>query len=305
MNYLKALVCILLLFAASVLCAAPNSVSYYQTEWCGLERIIKKSVNPFERLKTIEKVVANDKTTDSELFDALISMRYIYTYEIRDSSDAEMALMWLKQLGKSYSRAEFEVLLSSLKPEDMLTEEGNRLIGKLLSYDSFFPYDNGYLPVVEKAHLTFMLAVSDMALGKSSNLTLCKDYSGFSGLPVTMIYDMACDRKLRAYARFINSVKKSQNHRVSKMLEDVLSPMYLPLKQVEKKFLAGLACAQMFPHVSTRLFLDCITGEPRIKNVEHGLAVLALHYRSNNAFQESDIIFEKLSKLYPKSVWLK
>ena len=102
MNYLKALVCILLLFAASVLCAAPNSVSYYQTEWCGLERIIKKSVNPFERLKTIEKVVANDKTTDSELFDALISMRYIYTYEIRDSSDAEMALMWLKQLGKSY-----------------------------------------------------------------------------------------------------------------------------------------------------------------------------------------------------------
>lgn len=304
MNHFKALVCIFMLFAASVLFAAPNSVDYYHTEWCGLERIIKKTVNPFDRLKAIEKVVANDKTSDKELFEVLVSMRYIYTYEIRDSSDAEMAFMWLKQLGRNYKKAEFEVLLSSLKPEDMLTEEGNFLIGKLLSFESFFPYDNGYLPVVKREHLTLMLAISDMVLGKSGNLNLCKEFSGFSGLPVSMLYNMASERKHQAYAQF-NSVKMSQNHRIAKMLEDVLSPMYLPIKPVEKIFLAGLASAEMFPDISTKLFLRCITGEPRIKNVEHALAVLALHYRNNNAFQESNMIFEKLSKLYPRSVWLK
>jgi hypothetical protein len=275
---------------------------YYHTEWCGLERIKRVGESVDSRLRGYEAELAQKGLSEARLFQILVAMKYIYKYEHKSETDYLAMESWLEKLACTYAPARFELLFSRLQTADLLTLEGNGRLRELLAFDGLFPYDNGYLPKATKEYITFMAIISDMATGQKSDLTVPAGYFGFRGMPLGMLYDFAFDRRERGYTAFLGFKEPAL---LREMLGSVLEPMYMPVRPTERQFLAGLAASEVFSSVATELFLNCLTKEPRLRSVEHGLGVLASHYMSIGAYDEAVSVAESLAKFYPRSGWLR
>ncbi len=274
------------------------------TEWCGLERVVKHASSPQIRLLKLEKFLAGFPEADpDELYRALIDLRYLQEYEFKNTEAAMKALEQLKSIPELAAQAEMETLVSGLNPARIITKEGNADILRLLSMPDRLPYDNGHLPSVTREHLEFMLAIGNMVLDRYDTIETftCK---GWRGLPVDMLYLNASGKKEKAYGRY-QAVRSSLTPPVCRMIEDVLLPLYRPMKAKDRIFLAGLASVEMFPDLGTDLLIEAVSGNPRMYKAEHGLAVIADVYNRHMANAEAQSVWNLLGKLYPDSIWLK
>lgn len=274
------------------------------TEWCGLERVVKHASSPQLRLLKLEEFVRGfPEAKADELFKAFIDLRYLNIYEFNDADAAKKAMASLKGIPELAEKAEIEEIVSGFTPEKIITEQGRADLQRLLKLAIYLPYDNGNLPVVSQNYLEFMLAISDMVLGESSKI---KNFTqnGWKNLSLEMLYDIAVDKKDRAYEIYTN-VNASQTPQINQMIEDLLMPLYMPLKPKERLFLAGLAAVEKFPDLGTDLLINSVTGQPRMFKAEHGLAVISDVYNNHMAFAEAQSVWNLLSRLFPDSVWLK
>ena len=89
------------------------------------------------------------------------------------------------------------------------------------------------------------------------------------------------------------------------MLEDLMFPLYLPSIQKDRMFMAGLIAVPTLPDLGTDLLIDAISGQPRMRQAEHGFAVLSDVYNRHLAYAEAQAVWKILSDNYPDSVWLK
>ena len=274
------------------------------TEWCGLERVVKHASSPQIRLLKLEKFLAGFPEADpDELYRALIDLRYLQEYEFKNKEAALKALEQLKSIPALAAQAEMETLVSGLTPARIITKEGNNDVLRLLSMPDRLPYDNGHLPVVTREHLEFMLAIGNMVLDRYD--TVEKFYcTGWRGLPVEMLYLNASGKKEKAYDRY-QAIRASLTPQICKMIEDVLMPLYRPMKARDRIFLAGLAAVEVFPDLGTDLLIEAVSGSQRMYKAEHGLAVIADVYNRHMAHAEAQSVWSLLGKLYPDSIWLK
>ena len=274
------------------------------TEWCGLERVVKHASSPQLRLLKLEKFISSfPEARPEELYRALVDLRYLHEYEFKDAEAANRAVEKLNSIPELAQWAEMETAVNSLTPMGIITDAGNRQLLNLLGRDDLLPYDNGHLPVVTREHLEFMLAISNMVLGRYSKIT---DFTstGWRDVPVDLLYQTAVGKKEKAWAIY-QQVRSTLSAPVCKMIEDVLMPLYLPIKTKERLFVAGLAAVEKFPDLGTDLLIEAISGQPRMFKAEHGLAVISDVYNCHMAFAEAQNVWNLLAKLYPDSIWLK
>lgn len=274
------------------------------TEWCGLERVVKHASSPQVRLLRLEEFLNSfPESKPGEMLKALHDLRYLYIYEFNDTEAADKVMARLKSIPELAEQAEIEEIVSGFTPARIITEEGNTSLQRLLKLDVHLPYDNGHLPIVTRDYVEFMVAISDMALGKSSRIKEFK-YYGWNKLPVELLYDIATGKKDKAYEIF-KGMKADQSPQINKMIEDLIMPLYLPIKRKERLFLAGLAAVEQFPDLGTDLLIEAVTGRPRMFKAEHGLAVISDVYNNHMAFAEAQSVWSLLAKLFPDSIWLK
>lgn len=273
-------------------------------EWCGLKRAVKHSSSPQLREKKYKDFLDSyPQAAPAETYTALQNLRNIYLYEMRDKILARKVLETMKRVPGFEERAEVEEIFCDFTSADVITEPGLNFLKKLFESQTLVPYDNGALPVLDRSHLEFLLMISEMALGRGSRLK-GEDFTGWGGLPLSMLYAAATDNKDRAWEIF-SQRKPALSPQVDRMLEDLIFPLYLPVPVGERYFLAGLAAVEKLPDLGTDLLIKAISGEPRMFRVEHGLAVLADVYNRHLAYGEAQKVWNLLAKINPDSVWLK
>ncbi|MDN5280255.1 MAG: hypothetical protein PWR01_4220 [Clostridiales bacterium] len=273
-------------------------------EWCGLKRAVKHSASPqLREMKLKQFLTGFPEAPAAETYQALQQLKNIYRYEIRDKILARQTMEAMKSVPGYEARAEVEEIFSDFEPADMLSERGNSFLRKLYFEKGWLPYDNGALPVLEKEQVELMLAISDMVLGKSSELKISQQ-KGWGSLPVSMLYFASVDKKDKAWEIY-SRIKPTLEPQVDRMLEDNIFPLYLPTPPGERYFMAGLAAVEKFPEVGTSLLIKSISDEPRMYKNEHGLAVLSDVYNKHMAYNEAQNVWKTLGRLHPDSIWLK
>ncbi|HNS08503.1 MAG TPA: hypothetical protein PKN29_02325 [Candidatus Ozemobacteraceae bacterium] len=293
--------------ALNVIAIKDSQAPYFNsiiTEWCGLERVVRHGASPQIRLARLEKIVANfPEAAPEERFKALVDLIYLHQNEFRNTEEAARYRQMLSGLTGIAEKVELENLISALTPARLATEQANTDLKRILELKALLPYDNSNLPVVNQNYIEFMLAISDMILGRASRIEKL-DFAGWGKLPADLLYLIATNKKDKAWEMF-NVLKPSLNAQTVKLVEDFLLPMFLNTKPKDRIFLAGLAAVEQFPDLGTDLIIEALSGAKRIYKAEHGLAVLADVYRRHMAFAEAQSVWSILKKLYPDSIWLK
>lgn len=293
--------------ALSIIALKDDQAPHYNsvmTEWCGLKRVVKHASSPQLRLMKLENFLNSfPEASPEELYRAIIDLRYLKEYEFRDAAGVQSAIDDLNSRPALAAKAEIEALVSGFTPEKMATAEGNDDLQRLLKMADRLPYDNGHLPVVTREYLEFMLAISDMAIGRVSRIDNLP-FKVWKDLPLEMLYQIATGKKEKAYTTF-QQIKSGLSPQICKMIEYVMMPLYMPVRAKDRVFLAGLAAVEKFPDLGTDLLVEAVSGQPRMFKAEHGLAVLSDVYNRHMAFAEAQSVWNLLAKLYPDSIWLK
>lgn len=275
-----------------------------KTEWCSLNRVVKHATSPQLRLKKLTGFITNfPQASNAELYKALLDLRYLYLYEFRDSAAAAEMLVQMKSLKGFEKLATIEDIVSEFNQRSLLTSEGYASVQKLFGLRALFPYDNGHLPVITLDYLQFLLAIGDMIHGQNSNVRNIKA-QGWNDLSADMLYNAAVGAKEKAYESYLQS-KDKLAPQVSKMVEDMLFPLYLPAIAKDRTFMAGLLAVPTLPDLGTDLLVDAISGQPRMRSAEHGFAVLSDVYNRHLAYSEAQAVWKILSDKFPNSIWLK
>jgi len=275
-----------------------------RTEWFSLNRVVKHATSPQMRLKKLSEFVSSfPEAAPAELYKALLDLRYLYMYEFRDQTAAAEMLVQMKALPGFEKLARVEEIVSSLNQKSLLNPEGYKLLQELGKLGHLFPFDNGHLPVISLEYIQFLMVIGDMIHGQNSQIRNVKA-SGWNGLPADMLYNAAVGAKEKAYQSYLQ-IKDGLTPQVSKMLEDLMFPLYLPSIQKDRMFMAGLIAVPTLPDLGTDLLIDAISGQPRMRQAEHGFAVLSDVYNRHLAYAEAQAVWKILSDNYPDSVWLK
>ncbi len=275
-----------------------------RTEWFSLNRVVKHATSPQMRLKKLSEFVSGfPEASNAELYKALLDLRYLYLLEFRDQAAAAEMLVQMKSLPGFEKLARVEEIVSSINQKSLLTEEGYSHIRELLKLGHLFPYDNGHLPVISLEYIQFLTAIADMIHGQNSQIRHVTA-SGWNGLPADMLYNAAVGAKEKAYQSYLQ-IKDGLTPQVSKMVEDLLFPLYLPTIAKDRMFMAGLLAVPALSDLGTDLLLDSISGQPRMRKAEHGFAVLSDVYNRHLAYSEAQAVWKILTENYPDSVWLK
>jgi hypothetical protein len=275
-----------------------------RTEWCSLSRVVKHAASPQMRLNKLTEFVTNyPQASNAELYKALLDLRYLYIYEFRDSAAAEEMLVQMKSLPGFEKLSEIEEIVSSFNQRSLLTTDGYSALQKLMQLAHLFPYDNGHLPVISFEYIQFLTVIGDMVHGQKSKIKSV-DATGWGNLPANMLYNAAVGAKEKAYQDYL-LIKGQLSPQLSKMVEDLLFPLYLPCEAKDRKFMAGLLAVPTLSDLGTDLLIDAISGQPRMSKAEHGFAVLSDVYSRHLAYSEAQAVWKLLSDNYPDSIWLK
>lgn len=284
---------------------ARYSYNSRESKWCGLSRVVCHSTSPQLRLKEFSDFVQKyPEAAPDKKYYALEQLRNIYLYEFKDKARAENFLNEMKNVKGFKNQALAEELICSIFPDSIMTTEENKKLRKLYELDSVFPYDNGYFPVIKKEYVEFMLAISDMAQNKTSNLKKLPTFAGYAGLPLEFFYNAAIGQKDKAWEIY-SGFKSTLSAKDVRLFEDVIFPLYLPAEEGDRLFLAGLAAYRNFPYISMKLIRKALECKPRVRKNEHALGVLANLYRSHMAYNEAQQVWSQLRKLHPQSIWLR
>lgn len=274
------------------------------TEWCGHERAVKHALSPQLRLKKYEGFVADfPQAPAPELFSALMNLRYLYLYEFDDQAKANTMLELMKSLNGMEEMAELEELVSNFSTNHIMSAKGHETLTRIIELADYLPFDNGHLPVISIAMIRHMLMISDVAMGKS-NVTNFIDKNAAYNIPVDLLYAAATGNKEEAYKLYLASRDKF-TPKVARMVSDLVKPLYLTMCAGDRFFAAGLLALPHYPQVGILLLLESITGNERMRKLEHGFAVLAEAYNKHRAHAEAQELWAMLTQMFPDSIWLK
>ncbi|PKL46366.1 MAG: hypothetical protein CVV42_16760 [Candidatus Riflebacteria bacterium HGW-Riflebacteria-2] len=293
--------------ALTAIALKDTQAPYYnpvRTEWLSLNRVVKHATSPQMRLKKLTEFVTSfPEASSPELYKALLDLRYLYLLEFRDQTAAAEMLVQMKSLPGFEQLARIEDIVSSFNQRSLLSVEGQKALEELLSLSHLFPYDNGHLPVISLEYIHFLTMLADMIHGQNSKIRNVK-VSGWNGLPAEILYQTAVGAKEKAYQSYLQ-IKDGLTPQVSRMVEDLMFPLYLPSIAKDRMFLAGLLAVPTLPDLGTDLLIDAISDQPRMRKAEHGFAVLSDVYNRHLAYSEAQAVWKILSDNYPDSVWLK
>lgn len=274
------------------------------TEWCGRERAIKHALSPQLRLKKYEDFVADfPQAPATEMLSALMNLRYLYLYEFDDQAKADRILDHIKSLDGMAITAELEELVSNFSTKHIIAQKGQKVLSRIIELEDYLPYDNGHLPVITADIIRHMLMISEMALGKS-NIINFVDKGAAYDMPVDLLYAAATGNKKEAYKLYL-ARRDDFSPKVARLLSDVVKPFYLPMRAGDRLFVAGLLALPHYPQVGILLVLESITGDVRMRKLEHGFAVLAEAYNKHRAHAEAQEVWATLAAMFPDSIWLK
>ncbi|MBU1107911.1 MAG: hypothetical protein KKB51_14655 [Candidatus Riflebacteria bacterium] len=294
--------------AALTAIAIKDSLAPYynpvRTEWCSLSRVVKHAASPQMRLNKLSELVGSyPEASNPELYKALLDLRYLYLYEFRDATAAEEMLVQMKSLKGFEQLAKVEAIVSAFNQKSIMTVAGYDSLQELARLGHLFPYDNGHLPVISLSYIQFLLTIGDMVHGKNSKIPTI-NAQGWQDLPAEMLYNAAVGAKEKAYEGYLQ-IKSQLTPQMSKMIEDLLFPLYMSSVAKDRMFLAGLLAVPTLPDLGTDLLVAAISGQPRMRKAEHGFAVLADVYNNHLAYAEAQAVWKLLSENYPDSIWLK
>ncbi len=273
-------------------------------EWCGLKRIVKSQITDTAKMKNAMAVLQNKKKYSNDaIFKAAMDLRYTYKYSFKDMKRADEVLAHLDSVPELKIKADVERLFSSMTEQSILEDNFYTKLYQLRNQKNLFPYDNGYMPVITKNRVSFILSIKEMIDGKGSqNDSL--NVKCWKNIPSNILYLIATDKRENAYKLYTHD-KDNYDPATKKLIEDFLYPLYMPVKPVNRKFLAGIYAVEEFPNLGIDLINESLTSSPRVLKPEHALASLSDVYIRHNAHNEAQKVLKLLSEYYPDSLWLK
>lgn len=298
-------------FTWSELVTGPRKGTYVDdklhivSEWLGLKRVVKSEVTDVAKMRNAFRVIKNkNKYSKEDLYRAVMDLRYTYIYSFKDLDKADSVLSNLDAEPDLKVKSDIEKTFAYFDERDILKNGYyERISGLRNRAVSYFPYDNGYRPVITHDRITFLLAIKEMVDGKGSvqNLINCK---GWKDIPGDILYNIAIDKRDNAY-KVYKPMKDKLEPATAKLIEDFLYPLYMPVKLADRKFLAGVFCVEEFPNLGMDLINEALTESNRVSKPEHALAALSDVYVRHNAYGEAQKVFKILKEYYPNSLWLK
>ena len=276
-----------------------------EVEWGWKKRDNLHALAPQIRLARHQKFIRSFKEAPAkEIFAVLQKVRNIYLFETNEPEKAEIILNEMKQISGFKNLARVEELVSKLNGNYIVSAEGRENLKELLEYSKFFPYDNGALPVINYEDIQYLVCIADMVNGKEMTLPKAPEVNCYGGLPLDLFYKGALDKKMDAW-KIYEDYQNQLSAPEKRMIEDCLYPLYLDTNPGECLFFAGLATQERFPYISIELIQEALSIKKRIRQNEHGLAVLASSYKERMAFEEAQEVWAMLRALHPDSIWLK
>lgn len=274
------------------------------SEWCGLKRIVKSQITDSTKMKNAMAVLQNKKKfSNNAIFKAVMDLRYTYKYSIKDMNKADEVLAHLDSIPELKIKADAERLFSAMTEHSILDDDFYNKVYQLRNQKDLFPYDNGYMPVITKNRVSFMLSIKEMIDGKGSQNDSV-NVKCWKNIPSNILYLIATDKRENAYRLYTHD-KDSFEPSTKKLIEDFLYPLYMPVKPANRKFLAGIYAVEEFPNLGIDLINESLTSNPRVLKPEHALACLSDVYVRHNAHNEAQKVLKLLSEYYPDSLWLK
>lgn len=274
------------------------------SEWCGLSRIVRSNVSNSTKQKNALNVIENKKKhSKNDYFKAVMDLRYLYKFAYKEDNKADEVLSYLDSDPELKIKADFEKLFSSMNEQSILDNKFYNKLKSLSSQKNLFPYDNGYMPVITFERVAFLLSIKEMLDGKGANNKNVK-VKCWKNIPSNILYLIAIGKRDTAYVSYKNEKDKLEPS-CRKLIEDFLFPVYMPVKESNRKFLAALYCIEEFHNLGINLIHDALTSKSRVNKPEHALACLSDVYIRHNAHNESQKVFKLLNDYYPNSLWLK
>lgn len=276
------------------------------TEWCGLKRIIKSDISIEEKLNNADKIInSKNKHLSDKLFKAVMDSRYLYKYGYKDIYKSDMVLKNLENIPSLKNKLLAERLFSNMNEYSILDNSFCEQLSNLVKHEDVFPYDNGYMPVITKERVLFLLSIKEMIDGKGKiDLDSKIQIKSWQNIPTSILYLISTQNQSKAYKKYINS-KVNISPKMRRLIEDFLFPMYIPVKTADRKFLTGLYVIEEFPNLGIDLINESLSEQTRVTKPEHALACLVDAYKRHNAINESNTVKQILSDYYPNSIWLK
>ncbi len=273
-------------------------------EWCGLKRIVRSQISDSTKMKNALAIIQNkSKFSNNAIFKAVMDLRYTYKYSFKDMDKADEVLKNLDSIPELKIKADAERLFSSMNDNSILNNDFYSKLYQLRTQKNLFPYDNGYMPVITMDRASFILSIKEMVDGKGS-LNESVKVKCWKDIPADILYLIATDKRENAY-KIYSSMKSKLEPSTKKLIEDFLYPLYMPVKPVNRKFLAGIYAVEEFPNLGMDLINESLTSTPRVLKPEHALASLSDVYARHNAVNEAQKVLKILSEYYPNSLWLK
>lgn len=276
----------------------------FVTDLFDIQRVTRIEETPLSVIKKGYSVLHGKKNaTLEEKYKAVMDLRYVYKYCFKDDEKAEEVLSYLTNVKGMKNKLRAEILISKINEDNVLDEDNYEELLFLSNKSGLFPYDNGYMPVFTKDLVDIILATKQCLDGKG-RINSDLEFNCWNQIPASIIYSIATDKKEYAYKSY-QAIKEKFDKKTDCLVSDFLQPLYMRVKPANRKFLAGVLCAEVFPNQAIRLINESLTDSSRVSKPEHAFAVLYDLYRRHMAVAESDRVWQILNKYYPNSIWLK
>jgi len=270
-------------------------------------RAVTHAMAPQARQHRLEAFLAAYPEADPQLIvKALHQLYLICLHELRDPVAAEGWLKKLEAMPEGADKVRVERLLQ-VTADRALHDDG--MLEQLSALEQALakkPYDNGYVPVLEPQRLKLLVAQANLLNGQyAAVLPLVKEFSEdvrVRTLPVRLLYALLADEKDLAYQLFVKH-EKAMIAGDRKMIDDFLYPLYLPVRENEKRIIAATALAADHPTTAVKLLLEESKKPRRSMHFDHAFALLAELYQRQGSYAEAQSVWATLRRVFPHSVW--
>ncbi len=277
--------------------------------WMGTQRTTYHFLAPVQRMQKLSGFLADYPEGDPSLRGkAILELSCIYRHEMRDPDTARLFLDRLAEIPMYAETAKFEALLARTangKITDPQTTDDLMALGQM---KSLFPYDNGWLPEISLQEVKELTALSLLIQGRKADLghfmNEFKSEAKLKNLPMQVLFLFGADKRDASYSEF-QKVEGSLKARDRILLEEIIYPLYLPVKTADVLFMGALGASSRFPTESVDVLIKLLTGAERPTKVNHALALLSDLYQRERNYIEAQTVWNTLRNLYPRSIWVR
>jgi len=280
-----------------------------EVTWMGQKRVSRHHLTPQMRLEKLLSILEKFPEADDEIIGkVMLQARSIYLHELNDTKNANLLLEEICSLPPYKNVGLIESLLPKLSERNLGDLESNEILRNLEKLPSSFPYDNGWLPVVDEKLIVELIALSELLAGRKARLAEMLDKfqssEKFRSIPLQILYNIACDQRSKAYEEYKN-ISSSISKHDTKLLLDIMFPLYKTTESGELRLIVAMAVSTRFPEKAIDILLPLLSAEDRPFKIDHALFLLADLYQRGRNYAEAQSVWTTLRNLYPRSIWIR